>query len=201
MTETIVIDGRIRRVISKTKRADGLVLIEVVTGFRLKQSASGRHPGAGWYPVPGQSRLWTKSEPRVEEIAVEPHRVITAEDWPVGSKKHEFTSDDYAEIVKPVVTVAVEAAGAIGLRQVPALAMATCEKQIKDAGLAMPTVEEFDAIVDIVWRDAYQQKPRTQAPASITGRGRQRPAVPELTSEPTPSADEPAPVVDETPPE
>jgi hypothetical protein len=158
----IKVDGLFRRVLNRSAMAGGSS-VEVVVGFRERRSGSASSPGPGWRRVVGESRSWMKREPRTEERFVKDNEVMEVSDWPTGIKEHGFTNEHYEAILMPSITAGVEATGAIGLRKCPDVKVGTLEVAIKEAGLAMPTDEEFTALVESLWTRTYKpaKKPPT----------------------------------------
>lgn len=171
MFSLVKLDGFFRRVIERKAMAGGSN-VDVIVGFRERRSNSSKSPGPGWRLAPGASRVWLKREPRSETRFVKDDEVIETADWPVGIEKHGFTVDQYEAILKPSIDAGVEASGAIGKRKAPILKIETVEAAIKEAGLAMPSADEFISMVESIWDRHHRVKPRaaTSGSAIVTGR-------------------------------
>ncbi len=181
MIELVLVDGRYRRVISKEPNADGFNATLVV-GFREKNSSSAKSPGPGWRPVVGKPRSWFKREPRTETRFLRNDDFLSLEDWPIGMEKHGAKTSSYAEILTSVIASGVESSGAMGLRKPPELRVETVEGPIKDAGLPMPTEDEFVAVVLAIWEQNHRPTKRAPVTGSpvVVGRSHRRTPPPDV---------------------
>lgn len=141
-----IISNRIRLV---TEYTNGTAV--VITGNRERFCSATRSPGSGWKTVVGVKNRWVKREPITEAMAIEADRVVHSEEWPVGVTEFNFDVSHYLPIVKASVAVAMSINPRASKRDPPVIELASVQQAMKDAGLAIPTKEEFDLVIYAAW--------------------------------------------------
>jgi hypothetical protein len=194
------VGGRICRVIKTTDHGPDLVMVDLQTGSRELRATSGKRPGPGWRPHPsGDNRRWVSSVPIVEEGRIINRTDMIGDEWPTGILKNGANLADLNRIMEPVVKRAMEALGVSAVRTIPEIKVSAILKAIQDAGLPIPTDDEFKSVLHECWEETRPNR-RGRSASPSDGRTIIPPTkpIPEEKTKPVPEPEpelelEPAP--------
>lgn len=158
----VKIEGRFRRVLSE---AGGVA--QVVVGTRVQRAIAKTRPAMGWASDPTVTRGWTKNHDIVEPRTVQRGDILEMTDWPSGAKDNGLEPHEYLGILKPLIELHRGLPGNSGRKDPPTIALETIEVPVKREGLAMPTQDELEDMIDALW-----ERPRHERrSARSNGRG------------------------------
>ena len=166
----VLLENRIRRVVTCTDQGPDLVEIDVVTGVRTMRANAGRRPGPGWRPSPtGVARKWVRFVDVVEKGRIV-KRDALLDEYPFGMADYGIELTELDDLVLPVMQRAMAAAGPRGRRVRPDLTIDAIRKRLKRQGYPLPNEEEFENAIQAAWERLKPKSRRVSRGRGADGR-------------------------------